>query len=701
MKKIKAIVIPLFFLAIITVSLTKSLFAQGTASGWQFAGWYGGGCYPNVEFDPRVPGRVYLTSDVAGVWRSDDLGENWTFINEGLNHLNVASIAISPSNSEVLYAATKKGLCYSKNGGRNWTLCETLDGRISFERPRNYRSVAVSKLNPAVVAVGTHAGDLFYSSDFGAHWEVLGSKEKPFDNGEPITALELSSKDDYLFAASNAGMTRYSFHERTWTFIEKSPKGITDFHIQEMPSGPPTIYTAGQAAMGASYDGGETWSLSTPVLNGAIYRLAVSEVNGKTRFVAAWNKGWRGGVVVSHDQGLSWENLDGQAIPDIASNPTRRWASSRGKIGSLKINPFNPDILLRTDGWGVWRTDDSGLVWKEKIKGAPNTIGSDICISENGNIYVATMDNGLLKSADEGKSYRAIFPSKGYRKEVNGHVWRVIAPNNRKIFATSSPWNENINQVIRSADGGKSFDIVREGLPGKRPSKNTMWGKGYPRGFTYDPKAIHKMYLGIDGDNGGGFFISKDGGETWNQPGAQPGSRRIYNALAVDPSFPRRIYWGAYGKKGGVYRSDDEGLSWNHIFRKMRKVFDLAVAPDGTVYAAGDFNGPSLYVSEDHGENWRLLRKFSKKGTCDAIIIHPNDPNQIYIGVIRWDGYPGGEIYASKNKGRDWTRLTENLPPAVGPAAMAIHPVTNELYVVLHSGNVYKRSLESSKELLT
>ena len=47
------------------------------AEGWKFAGWYGGGCYPNVEFDPNIKDRDYLVSDVAGLWRSDDSAAHW------------------------------------------------------------------------------------------------------------------------------------------------------------------------------------------------------------------------------------------------------------------------------------------------------------------------------------------------------------------------------------------------------------------------------------------------------------------------------------------------------------------------------------------------------------------------------------------------------------------------------------------------
>lgn len=47
---------------------------------WQFAGWHGGGCFPDGFFDPNNRDRIVFGSDVAGAWRSNDHGERWEFI---------------------------------------------------------------------------------------------------------------------------------------------------------------------------------------------------------------------------------------------------------------------------------------------------------------------------------------------------------------------------------------------------------------------------------------------------------------------------------------------------------------------------------------------------------------------------------------------------------------------------------------------
>ena len=99
--------------------------AHGNVIHWEFAGWYGGGCYPNVEFDPNVKGRVYLVSDVSGIWKSTDSGENWSFMTQGLKNLNVSFVSVAPSNSKIIYAGTAKGLFVWRESINTWEPCDS------------------------------------------------------------------------------------------------------------------------------------------------------------------------------------------------------------------------------------------------------------------------------------------------------------------------------------------------------------------------------------------------------------------------------------------------------------------------------------------------------------------------------------------------------------------------------------------------
>jgi exopolysaccharide biosynthesis WecB/TagA/CpsF family protein len=674
----------------------RFVFAEQNNFHWDFAGWYGGGCYPNVEFDPNIKDRVYLTSDVAGIWRSDDGGERWFFATNGLGHLNVAQVAVAESDSNVLYAATKGGLFYSLNGGGLWEKSDDMEGAISFERPRSYKAIAVSRIDPGKLCVGTAKGKLFCSRTYGREWDEIKTdfqKTAPDSAVPTVSALVFVSDEEELMATNSSGLFQYDFTTGIWEPLLTESYSVTDFSVSGKTAG--WIVAAGENHLMMSRDGGRSWQKSADVPNGKTYRVLLDESEDTLRIIVAWLKDWQGGLVVSDDGGQSWEELGEEFRPDIASNPTRAWVPSKGKPASLKMDPFDPQRLFLSDWWGVWRSDDGGRTWTETVNGAPNTVGSDIVVSAQGEIFVATMDTGLLKSSDQGRSYRALFPQDGYRKDSNGHVWRVLVPGEGRIIATSSPWGENVNQVIISEDGGDTFEIVRTGLPDSRPKENTVWHEGYPRALAADPADPDVFYLGMDGDDGGGLFVSVDAGRSWQRTSGQPGSLKIYNGLVVDRSDPDVLFWGACGKDGGVFRSTDRGKTWQKVFSQTSWIFDLHMSSDGVLYAAGASGHPVVYVSEDKGLHWKKLGEFSLPGAsaAEAIITPRNRPEVVAVSTVNWNHRAPQKIYLSRDAGQTWMDITGDLPSGPGTAAMAFDPKGHYLYVSRYSGSVYKIAL--------
>jgi photosystem II stability/assembly factor-like uncharacterized protein len=349
---------------------------------------------------------------------------------------------------------------------------------------------------------------------------------------------------------------------------------------------------------------------------------------------------------------------------------------------------------MRTDWWGAWRSDNQGSTWEEKVFGAPNTVGSDLAFSPSGVLFSATMDNGLLRSSDWGATYKSVFPSSGYDPGINGHVWRVRVLETGRVIATFSPWAKKTNGVALSDDGGETFRVVLDGLPNRRPNVNTVWGEGYPRALAVDPRDKNLVYLGIDGDDGGGLFISRDGGEKWSRSEGMPGSLRIYNGLAVDQIKPEIIYWGATGSEGGVYRSTDRGKTWRHVFREDKWIFDIHVAKDGTVYAGGAQGGASLFASRDQGETWSRVHTFSNAGALHSITTDPLDPNTIAASTVGWSGAGQKAIFLSRDAGATWIDVTGNLPSGSGAAAMAFSRKNGRyLYMSRSAGGIYRLRL--------
>ena len=699
--QLKRIVI-LVVSAIFLIGFSPDTIAESSRH-WEFAGWHGGGAFPNVTFSPHMRDRVYLVSDVAGVWRSDDLGDNWRFMTVGLMNLNVSFLETALSDENILYAGTAGGLFRSNNGGENWEPCDDFEGRISFKRPANYRSIAVSKVNPAYVIIGTQDGILYITDDYGDTWSSIGypkfssgweSWVNWFRQRSPVTVVQFDLHEKGVYVALGRNLYYYYIAERSWKRLFRSSAIITDFHIEGKDT--PEIFLAGKKQLFVSKDGGLSWGRTSAVPRGIAYRIAVLGQGMDRVITVIWNKKWHGGVCRSTDGGTTWQQVGERLEYDETLNPTRTWKKGNERFLSLKIDPFNPEVMLASSDWGVFRSDDGGYRWKEKIKGAANTVGSDIHITADGNILAATMDNGLLKSSDGGKTYKSLFPGKRYDPKRSGHVWRVLSVplNQRKIIATSSPWNDYVNQVIISKDESEQFVLVRKSFFSKRPAINTMWKQGgYPKAITLDPEHPHIVYLGIDGDDGGGLYVSHDGGWHWKYSKGQPGSKRIYNALAVDPTNSKRLFWGAYGKKGGVYISEDRGKSWEYAFNQMTKIFDLRIAPDGWIYVAGDLDGPVIFVSKDHGQSWSLLKRFSGKGTAEALFIHPQDAKRIGVSTVRWHGWVSGKIYWSEDRGHIWKDITGDLPAGRGAAAMDYNFKDSSLYIIRYAGSIYRTKI--------
>ncbi|MCA9408745.1 MAG: hypothetical protein KC733_08645, partial [Candidatus Omnitrophica bacterium] len=504
MKKIKYLLSVVFLFAAIQTG-----HAQVSHNEWRFAGWMGGGAYPAIVPDPNVEGRLYLSSDVAGIWRSDNRGENWYFINAGLSNLNIPLLAVAPSDSNVLYAGSVTGLMRSDNAGRSWRLLDVTAGKITFNKEQNNHAIWVDEVDPKKVYVGTKTGQIFFTRNGGFEWQSMGRDFYPFGQNIPITSLQLNQDGTKLFVSSSIGLKRFDVSEGSWENIFKTPVKVQDMKLVQNTQ---TLYIVAENKIGISNDYGATWTYSNTIPKGEITHIDVNRsVDGQIKISAAWRNGWEGGVLLSEDNGSSWQNVEHNLHHDEVGNPSRTWMKGFSRPNDLVWDPFNPDILYFTDTWGVWRSNDNGQSWYEKINGAPNASGSDIKISKDGIIYVATMDQGILKSSDGGLFYEAFVPNAKLFNGIAGHFWRIILDDeSQNILTTVSPWSKDRSEVMICQYKEVSCRIITAGLPPQYPQENTMWTKGYPRALAIDPKNRERIYLGIDGDDGGGLFKSED-----------------------------------------------------------------------------------------------------------------------------------------------------------------------------------------------
>ena len=86
--------------------------AQGNGGQYQAkpAGLQGMGIVRYLLADARVPRRVYATTMKNGFWRSDDAGETWKEINNGILYREAWSLAQNPLTG-TLYGGNGASLC--------------------------------------------------------------------------------------------------------------------------------------------------------------------------------------------------------------------------------------------------------------------------------------------------------------------------------------------------------------------------------------------------------------------------------------------------------------------------------------------------------------------------------------------------------------------------------------------------------------
>jgi len=140
-------------------------------------------------------------------------------------------------------------------------------------------------------------------------------------------------------------------------------------------------------------------------------------------------------------------------------------------------------------------------------------------------------------------------------------------------------------------------------------------------------------------------------------------------SLAVDPSNPDIVYIGAAG--GGVWRSEDAGVSWTPLWHSQQvlNIGSLAIDPKApaTIYcgtgeangSADSYAGVGLYRSQDGGADWTLLATPEEHGIprrIGTIAIDPFDSQHIRIGGVSHAGSDPSAMFTSRDGAVHWQR---------------------------------------------
>jgi len=177
----------------------------------------------------------------------------------------------------------------------------------------------------------------------------------------------------------------------------------------------------------------------------------------------------------------------------------------------------------------------------------------------------------------------------------------------------------------------------------------------------------------------------------WSYLGPTNISGRTTDVAAADHGSSRRIYAGTCC--GGVWASDDLGQTWQPVFdnEASTSIGALAVAPsnpDIVWVGTGESNilrssytGVGVYKSTDNAKTFQHMG-LTDTGTVGRIVIHPTDPNIVYVASSgqEWMENEMRGVFKTTDGGRTWTQALK-IGPKTGANDLAMDPTdTNTLY---------------------
>lgn len=410
----------------------------------------------------------------------------------------------------------------------------TTEWRMSGPTGGDVRALVVDPSDPNRFYFGTLDGQIYTSTDGGRNWRLLVNFNRPRLFVDHIIVDPRNSK--ILYVATHR-------HKEPGGFFKSNDGGVTWREAPELrnealhsltqsDANPSILLTGTISGIYRSNDSGETWfPLPTSRTPGLIdvESLAIDPRNSDVIYAGTWYLPYK-----SVDGGQSWRSIKNGIIDD-------------SDIFAINIDPRNADHVIASACSGIYETRNGGDLW-QKVQGIPSQSRRTRAILQHpsipGLVFAGTTE-GFWRSAKGGEN-NSWMVTTSRQLEINSITVHPRNPN--AIYIGTNNYG-----VMVSTDGGKNFV----------PSNNGFSGR-FVNTILPDRENTSRVYATtINTATGGGFFfVSNDGGSSWQPSMRNMPPRLIGYAILQDERDANVVYLGT---NLGVYRSNDRGVSWAPI----------------------------------------------------------------------------------------------------------------------------------------
>ncbi|HEY0407708.1 MAG TPA: YCF48-related protein [Pyrinomonadaceae bacterium] len=407
-----------------------------------------------------------------------------------------------------------------------------MDWRVTGPTGGDVRALVVDPNDPQRFYFGTLDGQLYTSTDGGQQWRLLSNFNRPKLFMDHIIVDPRDSRTIYVATHRHkeaGGFFKSTDGGATWReAVELKEEAL---HSMTQSSKNPDMMLVGtNRGLWISMDSGDTWTqMNTSSQPGLINveSLAIDPRNTDVIYAGTWYLPYK-----TTDGGRTWKNIKNGIIDD-------------SDIFAVDIDPRNPDHVIASACSGIYETRNAGEVWR-KVQGIPSQSRRTRAIlqhpSVSGIVFAGTTE-GFWRSTNGGESWM-LTTSK--QLEINSIA--VHPKNPDTIYIGTNNYG-----VMVSNDGGKTFAPSNGGYSGR-----------FANNITPDREQPDRIYAStINTATGGGFFfISSDGGTSWQPAMRNMPNRLITYSILQDERDGNIIYLGT---NMGVYRSLDRGASWSPL----------------------------------------------------------------------------------------------------------------------------------------